>query len=115
MQPASPLVRPLDRLIALQKADGSWPLTDELARVLGWPDAKRLRQALGRDKGDAQAERTIGTALALAWLERECGDTRDEWRILAGKGREWLDRTPEGADRWLARANELLNQRKRTP
>jgi hypothetical protein len=105
----------LDRLIALQGADGSWPLTDELARALGWPDAKRLREALGRDLAGDREGRTAGTALALAWLERECADTRDEWRMLASKGREWLDRLPDGADPWLARAHKLLLERGHTP
>jgi len=108
-------VRPLDRLIALQGADGSWPLANELARALGWPDAKRLREALGRDLAGDQEERAASTALALAWLERECADTRDEWQMLASKGREWLERMPEGADPWLARARKALLERRHTP
>ena len=32
----------------------------------------------------------LATAVALAWLERECGDTRDEWGLLADKARDWL-------------------------
>jgi hypothetical protein len=101
-------MRPLDRLVALQLADGSWKLTDELARALGWRDPKRLRKAVGRTLAGEQEERAAATALALAWLERECADTRDEWRILADKGREWLRRTPEGADTWLQLAEAAL-------
>jgi len=112
---AAPPVRPLDRLIALQGADGSWPLTDELARALGWPDAKRLREALGRDLAGDQAERAASTALALAWLERECADARDEWHMLASKGREWLERMPGGVDPWLARARKALLERRHKP
>jgi len=114
MQPAPPATRPLDRLVALQRADGSWPFTDELARALGWPDARRLRKAFGRDLAGDREERAAGTALALAWLESECADTCLEWRMLAGKGREWLDRMPGGADPWLERAHELLLGRRRT-
>jgi hypothetical protein len=114
MQPAVSPTRPLDRLVALQRADGSWPLTDELARALGWPDAKSLRKALNRGLAGDREERAAGTALALAWLARECADTRDEWHMLASKGREWLDRMPEGADPWLARAHKLLPERGRT-
>ena len=115
MQPAAPPTRPLDRLIALQGADGSWPLTDELARALGWPDAKRLRKALGRDLTADRDERAASTALALAWLERGCADSRDEWQMLASKGREWLERMPGGADPWLARARNALLERRHTP
>ena len=108
---APPPVRPLDRLVALQRADGSWKLDDALARALGWADLKRLRQALGRDLAGEPEKRAAATALALVWLERECADTRDEWHLLAGKGREWLDRTPEGADAWLAIAAAALERR----
>jgi hypothetical protein len=105
----------LDRLIALQRADGSWPLSDDLARALGWPDAKRLRKALGLALAGDREERAAGTALALAWLEHECADTRDEWRMLATKGHEWLDRMPEGANAWHFTALKLLLERRRTP
>ena len=81
----------------------------------GWPDARRLREALGRTLAGDKEERAAGTALALVWLERECADAREEWHILASKGREWLDRMPEGADPWLALANRLLSERGRTP
>ena len=59
-------------------------------------------------KGEEQA---AATALALVWLEQECQDSRDEWHLLADKGREWLSRTPEGIDAWLALAGEALARR----
>ena len=86
-----------------------------MARALGWPDAKRLREALGRDLAGDQAERAASTALALAWLERECADARDEWHMLASKGRGWLERMPGGTDPWLARARKALLERRHTP
>jgi Ca-activated chloride channel family protein len=100
--------RPLDRVVALQRADGSWKLDDDLAQALGWPDAKRLKKALGRPVSGEADKRAAATALALVWLERECADARDEWRLLADKGREWLSRTPEGIDAWLALAGDAL-------
>jgi Ca-activated chloride channel family protein len=115
MQPTAQPTRPLDRLVALQRADGSWKLTDELARSLGWPDVKRLREALGWDVSGDQEERAVSTALALVWLERNCAGARGEWQFLAGKSREWLDRMPEGADWWLERARKALLDRGRTP
>lgn len=110
-RPASPSTRPLDRLVALQGAHGAWLLDDALAKALGWKNAKQLRKAFGRKLSGEPEERAAATALALVWLERECQDSRDEWRILAEKGREWLDRTPEGADAWLALAREALARR----
>jgi len=104
-------VRPLDRLVALQRADGSWSLDDELAQALGWKNAKRLRKALGRALSAEPESLAAATALALAWLELECADTRDEWRVLSEKGHDWLRLTPEGADAWLAVARESLGRR----
>jgi hypothetical protein len=109
--PPLPATRPLDRVVALQRADGSWKLDDTLARALGWADLERLQQALGQELADEQEKRAAATALALVWLERECTNSRDEWRMLGTKGREWLDRTPEGADVWLALAASTLERR----
>ena len=106
-----PSSRPLDRLVALQRADGSWKLDNKLALALGWPDAKSLKKAVGRARTAKSEEHAAATALALVWLEQECPDTRDEWRILAEKAREWLSRTPEGIDTWLAIAGEALARR----
>jgi hypothetical protein len=103
-----PSVRALDTVVALQLADGSWKLDNDLARALGWRDAKQLRKALGRSLSGEQEARAAATALALEWLQRDCRDTRDEWRILADKAHEWLARTPEGATVWLDLAKETL-------
>ena len=58
-------------------------------------------------------EERWATALALAWLERNAGDTRDEWRMLAEKARRWLNhaavRPPDGAD-WLDNASRFITR-----
>jgi len=105
---SAPSTRPLDRLVALQGAHGAWLLDDELAKSLGWKNAKQLRKAFGRPLAGEPEERAAATALALLWLERECAESRDEWRILAEKGREWLSRTPEGIDEWLRLASDAF-------
>jgi hypothetical protein len=107
-QRTGPSVRPLDRLIALQRADGSCVLDDELAKALGWRSAKQLVNTLGKTPSGEPERRAAATALAVVWLERECSDTRDEWQLLAEKAREWLSRTPEGIDTWLALAGDTL-------
>jgi hypothetical protein len=108
---SAPPSRPLDRLVALQRAEGSWRLTADLARAVGFDDVGRLRKALGRELAGDREERAAGTALALAWLERECADTRDEWRMLAAKAREWLEGMPGGAGAWLSLAEAALDRR----
>ncbi len=103
--------RPLDRLVGLQRADGSWTLDKDLAQALGWPDVKKLKKALEPALRGRATEQAAATALAVVWLEQECQDTRDEWRLLVEKAREWLSRTPEGIDAWLGLAGEALARR----
>jgi hypothetical protein len=84
--------RALDRLVTLQRADGAWDLTDELAKVLGVPLhelEKKLRGQRGPDH-----RRALGTALALLWLESNAHDAETEWALLAKKARKWLERCP---------------------
>lgn len=100
-------VRPLDRLVALQRADGSWELTEELAAILGKKLAD-LEKALSSPTGDAAAARRAwATALALAWLARNAAAEKDEWSLLARKARVFLDAGPAApapASGWLATA-----------
>jgi hypothetical protein len=91
-QPAqADAVRPLDRLVALQRADGSWDLTSDLADVLGRPLAEldKMIPAAGGDP--TSARRAWATALALAWLEAR-PELEHEWEMLADKARDWLGR-----------------------
>jgi hypothetical protein len=57
----------------------------------------------------AVEERAV--AIALLRLERESGDSRDEWRLLAEKGRDWLESAPGGADTWRELAEGLWARR----
>ncbi|MBK8596749.1 MAG: VWA domain-containing protein [Holophagales bacterium] len=103
--PAPSSLRPLDLLVALQKADGSWELTEELAAALGkkLPD---LEKTLASSKGEP-ARRAWATALALAWLAKNAPAEKDEWTLLARKARTWLDASGAAAPSpagWLAMA-----------
>lgn len=108
-RPAAQTVRPLDHLVALQRADGSWDLTPGLARALDRPLAE-FEFALRGARGDvATVRRAWATALALSWLERHAADCRDEWRLLARKAEAWLQRCaarPATGD-WCALAADL--------
>jgi Ca-activated chloride channel family protein len=127
--PRGPVValRPLDRLIALQSADGSWDLTNALAQAIGQtkkdldrrfaaavgePQATRTvtQRALDAIGGNHRLRRAFATALALTWLEAACGDSLDEWSALAAKAQDWLDRTPQGARFWREAAARPLPQ-----
>jgi hypothetical protein len=84
--------RALDRLVTLQRADGAWDLTDELAKVLGVP-LHELEKKLRGERGPDH-RRALGTALALLWLESNAHDAETEWALLAKKARKWLERCP---------------------
>jgi len=107
--PSSPSIRtPLDRLIALQRADGSWELTGELATVLGM-----TRSHLQAESPQTAASGCWATALALAWLREHAFDRKNEWDLLARKAEEWLaDRVGRlDAPALLAAATKLCRSR----
>ena len=77
---------PVDRLIALQLADGSWELTGELATLLG-----TTRSLLQADIPLRAASRSWATALAIAWLREHARDRKGECDLLVRKAEAWLD------------------------
>jgi Ca-activated chloride channel family protein len=100
---ASDGARPLDSLVSLQRADGSWDLTPELAQVIG-RSLQELEAKL-TPGADREARRALATALALRWLETHAGDAEAEWALLAKKARKWLEdcpAQPPGGGTWTA-------------
>ena len=79
---------PMHALVALQRADGSWDLTRELADALE-RDLAELEAAL-RGATEKEIRRAWATALAIVWLETRAPQAREEWRLLAAKASEWL-------------------------
>jgi hypothetical protein len=110
--------RALDPLVVLQRADGSWDFDDELAAVLG-VRLRKLRKKLEGATGDPEeAARAWATALALAWLESNASESRDEWELLADKAKAWLSRCGAklaGGEDWLAAAAPALTKRRFWP
>ena len=106
-------LRPLDLLVLLQAADGSWDLSDELADLLGCA-LSTLEAALhGAAADGATIRRAWATALALAFLELRVANAEDEWALLAGKARAWLGQcgavSPTG-EPWIVLAKLILAQ-----
>jgi Ca-activated chloride channel family protein len=97
-------------LIALQRADGRWELSKQFASALG-RDLQQLETGLGAAGQSPSAKAAWATALALTWLETTASDSRDEWRLLAEKAREWLaavPAVPPGGGTWLQSAERFL-------
>lgn len=101
----------VQRLIVLQAADGSWELTRALASIIG-RDLSDLRAAVAGASGARKdIERAWATALAIAWLERNASQAVDEWKLLAKKGRDWIDSsftTAPGGSSWIQTAHDCL-------
>ena len=108
--------RPLDALVALQRADGSWGLDAAFAAAVSLaPSSAAIDELLRGAVGDPEtARRALATAVAIAWLERHAGAERVEWEMLAAKAAQWLStsRTEPAAgagwNGWLDVARRLV-------
>jgi hypothetical protein len=101
--------RPLDRLVALQRADGSWDLTEAFADVLGKPLGELEGKLVGAEGEPALCRQAWATALALIWLRVEANQFVDEWALLEEKARKWLrdcSARPADGQEWLDAAAE---------
>jgi hypothetical protein len=86
---AREICRPHDRIVALQRADGSWDLTREFAAAIG-QGFEDLETALAGAAGDDPVvRRALATALAIAWLEQLPVGTRDECGVAPFGGASW--------------------------
>jgi Ca-activated chloride channel family protein len=112
--PRQARVRPLDAVVALQRADGSWELDEAFAKAVSLRMSaleKALRKAAG---GREDARRALATAVALAWFEKHAAAWRVEWELLAKKALAWLatsgtEPAPgQGWNAWLDLAQRLV-------
>lgn len=103
--------RGMDVLVALQKADGSWDLTPQLAAILG-RSLDELEAALAPPSHSRDdVRRAWATALAVAWLHARAGAVVGEWRMLAAKARKWIHgvpAVPPGGGTWVDAATAFL-------
>ena len=113
-QPRAQALRPLDVLVSLQRADGSWDLTAEFARFLSLT-LRRLEKELRHATGDRDmARRALATALAIAWLEQHAAAGRGEWDLLAGKAESFVSASGtepaagQGWNAWIEAARRLV-------
>jgi Ca-activated chloride channel homolog len=108
--PGSSSTRVLDSLVALQRADGSWDLTPELADVLGVSLSDLIAAMAGASGDPDEARRALATAIALRFLARHELSSHGEWELLAGKATRWLTKVtavPTGGRSWMELACSL--------
>lgn len=103
----------LHALVKLQRADGSWELTQELADGIGrsFAELDSMARSLSSSR---DASRAWATALALAWLARFASKDAAIWQMLGAKATAWLDavvtRPASGRD-WIEEAAAFLADR----
>jgi Ca-activated chloride channel family protein len=111
---AAPSLRPLDALVSLQRADGSWDLDDAFGNAVSLK-RRALDKALRGATGDTvAARRALATAMALVWLEKHASAEHAEWEMLARKAMAWLSASGtepaagQGWNGWLDVARRLV-------
>ena len=82
---------PVLALVTLQKAPGSWDLTDELVSLCGTSRdvlIKACPKEIAVDTGEGKL--LWATALALVLLMGKFLDQKDKWEMIAEKGSNWM-------------------------
>ena len=78
-------------LISLQKASGAWDLTDQLVSLCGTSRDVLITGCLTEIAIDtAEGKLLWATALALVLLTGKFLDQKDEWEMIAEKGKKWM-------------------------
>lgn len=77
------------QIVSLQRASGSWQLTNELATSCGLA-LDKLRQSCPSELTSSNKDDLWATALALACLQGKFSGQKDEWEMIAAKGTKWL-------------------------
>ena len=78
-------------LISLQKASGAWDLVDQLVSLCGSSRDALITGCpaeIAVDKADGKL--LWATALALVLLMSKFLDQKDEWEMIAEKGKKWM-------------------------
>jgi len=82
---------PVLALITLQKASGSWDLTDQLVSLCGTSRDALIKGCpieIAVDTGEGKV--LWATAMALVLLMGKFSDQKDEWEMIAEKGSKWI-------------------------
>ena len=82
---------PVLALITLQKASGSWDLTDQLVSLCGTSRDALIKGCPKEISVDSDEGKLLwATALALVLLRGKFLDQKDEWEMIAEKGTKWM-------------------------
>ena len=87
---------PLSTVINLQLANGSWGMSEDLARVVGQPTTKIQEACPVPCKGAMCV--IWATIIVLSYLQLRQSNFKDEWELIARKAETWITKQnlPEG-------------------
>ena len=87
---------PLSTVINLQLANGSWEMSEDLARVVGQPTTK-IQEACPVPCEGAMCV-IWATIIVLSYLQLRQSNFKDEWELVARKAETWITKQnlPEG-------------------
>ena len=86
-------------VIGLQKASGSWDLTEQLVSLCGMSRDDLIKGSPEEIAADtAEGKLLWATALALVLLMGKYSDQKDEWEMIAEKGKKWLKKNLPSTD-----------------
>jgi hypothetical protein len=106
--------RVFDRVIALQRADGSWELDEALLIACGFtPEQMPALEAFVPGAASHEGRCAMATAIALTFLRRRASADQLEWDLLARKAERYLDRVavePNGGGTWLSAASAVFDR-----
>lgn len=81
---------PLQHLISLQRFDGSWTWSKELADALGVGEQQVSKMA--RDDGvEVQTPDVLATVAVILFFQRKLASERDTWDMIVNKAEGWVE------------------------
>merc|ERR1712039_479698 len=95
----------LQSLIFLQAFDGCWDWTEQFANTVGLPlDVLSAELNI--------SEKVWATGVAIAFLHMQFADKAEEWKFVAEKGQQWLNKHYSvNVEQLLDHAHQKLNAR----
>ena len=86
-------------VIGLQKASGPWDLTEQLVSLCGMSRDDLIKGCPEEIAADtAEGKLLWATALALVLLMGKYSNQKDEWEMIAEKGKKWLKKNLPSTD-----------------
>ncbi|KAH3756410.1 von Willebrand factor type A domain [Pelomyxa schiedti] len=81
----------MQRIVLLQRADGSWDSSEEVCTLLGTTKSKVSGAVPTGDKSKPRVEEIWATLLVIAFLQEYLSDLEAEWQMLSGKAESWAE------------------------